>query len=169
MGGKEDVGAAGPPILLRARDVTEKNIGAIAYFAKELGARSEAAPAKRDRRQRQDQTPVPTTAAHPFPVGRESLAGGWAGTTVVSSGTAPRIGIEEATSGELLREEQFRKEMGRKEPNHARRVGQMRESTQLQLEQEKKSGSELTRSSRSGVAKVQATGRCALMALLIRR
>ena len=38
MGGKEDVGEAGPTILLRARDVIEKNFGAIADFGKQLGA-----------------------------------------------------------------------------------------------------------------------------------
>ena len=37
VGGNEDVGAAGPTILLRARDFTAKNFRAIANFAKQLG------------------------------------------------------------------------------------------------------------------------------------
>ena len=53
MGGKEHVGAAGPTILLRARDVTAENFGAIAEFgAKQLREGSETCPSKRDRQQR---------------------------------------------------------------------------------------------------------------------
>ena len=109
MGGKEDVGAEGLIILLRARDVTAKNFDAIAEFAaKQLGARSETGPSKRDRQQRRSQMPVPTTAAQTFPAGRESLACGLASTTMVSTSTAPRMAVDEATSGELLTEDQFR-------------------------------------------------------------
>ena len=98
MGGKEDVGAAGPTNLLRARAVTEKSFGAIADFAKQLGARSETRPSKRDRQQSRSQMPMPTTAAQTFPLERESLAGGSAPTSVVMTATAPRMAIDEATS-----------------------------------------------------------------------
>ena len=99
MGGKEDVGAAGPTILLRARDVTANHWGAIAdVAAKRLRARSETGPSNCDRQQRRSQVPVPTTAAQTFPAGRESTAGGWAPTSVVSTATAPRIAIDEAAS-----------------------------------------------------------------------
>ena len=79
---------------------------------------------------------IPTTAAQTFPVGRESLARGSAPTTVVSTATAPRMAIDETTSGELLTEDEFRKEMRRKERKHARRVAEKSETTRAQLEQE---------------------------------
>ena len=108
IGGKEDVGAAAATILLRFRDVTAKKIGAIAHFAMQLGGGRETRPWKRDRL-RQRQVPVPTPAAQIFPPGSESLAGGWAPTTVVTTATDPPVAIDETTTGELLREGQFRK------------------------------------------------------------
>ena len=134
IGGKDVVGATGPTILLRARDVTEKTCGAIADFAKQVGARNEAGPSKRDRKQRRSQIPMPRTGAKTFPAGRESLAGGSAPTSVLSTATAPRMAIDEATSGELLTEDQFRKEMRNMERKNARRVAEKSETTRSQLE-----------------------------------
>ena len=58
--------------------------------------------------------------AQTFPAGRESIAAGSGPTSVVSAATAPRLGIDEATSGEVLNETQFRKEMHHRERKQAR-------------------------------------------------
>ena len=97
MRGKEDVDGAGTTILLRARDVTEKNFGAIPDFAKQLGARSETGPSKRDCQSR-SQAPLPTTAPQLFPPGRESIVGGCSPTSVVSNATVARMLVDETTS-----------------------------------------------------------------------
>ena len=79
-----------------------EKVDAMADFAaKQVGARSETGPSKLDRQQSRSQVPVPTTAAQTFPAGRECLAGGSAPTSVVRAATAPRMAIDEATSGEL--------------------------------------------------------------------
>ena len=111
---------------------------------------------------------MPTTAAQIFPAGRVSLAGSSAPTSMVSTATAPRMAVDEATSGKLLTEDQFRKEMHHKERKGARRAGERREATRPQLEQDEKREAEATRSLTPRVSKGQATRRCALRVELIR-
>ena len=111
---------------------------------------------------------MPMTAAETFPVGRESLAGDLDPTSVVSTPNSPRMAVAAATSGELLTEDQFRKEMHRKDRKNARRAAERREATLLQLEQYKKRETEATQSLTAGAVKVHAIGRCALMVNLIR-
>ena len=94
---------------------------------------------------------MPTTAALTFPAGRESIAGGLASTSVVSTSSAPRMAVDEATSGELLSEEQFRKEMHRRERKNARRAAAKQtaewEASRLQLDQEETRAATMARSS----------------------
>ena len=96
--------------------------------------------------------PLPTTAAQIFPAGRESLPGGRAPTSVVSTATASRMAVDEETLGELLMEDHFPKEMHRKERKNARRAAERREATRPQLDQDEKREAEATRSSRPDVA-----------------
>ena len=152
---KEDVGAAGPTILLRARDVTEQNFGAIADFAKQLGAQSGTAPSKRDR-QRQSQVPVPTTVAQ-FPVG------GVPPTSVVSTATAPRVATEETHSGALVTQDQFLRELRREKRKRERHGAEKGDTTRSQSERDEKRGSSTSR-----VVKAKPSGRCELMTRLIR-
>ena len=114
---------------------------------------------------------MPTTAALTFPAGRESIAGGLASTSVVSTSTAPRFGVDEASSGELLTEEQFGKERHHRERRNARRAAEKRvaelEPTRLQLEQEEKREAAATRSLSLGAAKMHAVKRRTMMLQLI--
>ena len=80
---------------------------------------------------------MPTTAAQIFHAGRESLAGGLAPTSVVSTATAPHMATDERTSGELLTEDQFVRELGREERKRARHA-EKSETTRSQLEQDEK-------------------------------
>ena len=57
---------------------------------------------------------------------------------MVSTATAPHMVVDEMTSGELLTEDQFRKEMRRKDRKQARRVAEKSEPTRSQLEQDQK-------------------------------
>ena len=86
----------------------------------------------------------------------------------MSTATAPLMASDEMTSGELLTEDQFPKEMRLEERKRARRVAQKSVTTRSQSDRDEKRGAEATRSSTSDVAKVKANGRCALMARLIR-